>query len=312
LLGSVGGARVPPLVPAAMRARAPGRMGAGLLACAALRLLAPDVLSFASLRPSTLTARRAGAATAAGPGDARRVARGDAEADPLLPTFCGGALAGAVAGCARAARVAMRSGRFVYGQSTGARPKGCKKVVVYRPREPPGRPETVRLKRRYEVFDDLERIHEELPSYTVIEEPEEAMEPVEDAPLLERYPWAGSLESVPQEFVDKENDIETALEPLFASITGRNLPPMGRRQNLIHRTGFPTQQHPPWLNSPLAGHEVTVDHFKPWSKDRRPTFDQLGPLAKEEYLKRQAGKPKSQIDTEDDLDAELDAMGGED
>merc|ERR1711879_213289 len=122
------------------------------------------------------------------------------------------------------------------------------------------------IPRRYKLYDILEEIHDKIPTYTVISEPEEPEKALRDAPLLERYPWAGPLDKVPQEKQDIENGPDK-LENYFGSYTYDARPPWGRRHHLIDRRGWPRVHTPPWLNRPLWGEGCKTHPHMPWSKD---------------------------------------------
>merc|ERR1719221_898615 len=147
------------------------------------------------------------------------------------------------------------------------------------------------------------------------------MEAVFDVPLTERYPWAESLDKVPQEKKDLEE--EDPMEPLFGSITGTQVPPTGRSQNYIERRGWMQRKaYPPWLNRPLVGTEIFVPNKMRWKKDRRPRLWQLkgrydksrGPNTPYRKRRRELGLDKDEEAFEDgdmamdEMDAELDQL----
>merc|ERR1719414_74456 len=188
--------------------------------------------------------------------------------------LCGMALAAAA--CIRGLKLAMNSqgqgGRFNVGQYYMPKLKGAKKMAVLRPRKPYGSHGARKVPRRYELYDKLEEIDETTPWYTVLSEPEEALESCRDVPIMQRYPWAGPLNELPKAKQRIENDTTTALEPYFGSLRD-NPPPMGRTQNYVHRRGWPRYNHPPWINRPLIGTGISKPNDKPFSKDRRPRED---------------------------------------
>lgn len=225
-------------------------------------------------------------------------------------------LCGALVICVRGARLALRSqgqgGRFNVGQYYMPKLKGAKKMAVLRKRKNYGTHGARKVPRRYPLYDKLEELDEKLPWYTVISEPEEPLDPVMDVPLLERYPWAGSLEKVPKEKQEKESRPATGMEPYFGSFTKQNLPPLGRRQLYVFRRGWPRYNYPPWINRPLIGEGIKVIHNLPFKKDRRPRENQLT-RAQLNSLKRQQEQNDKAMDEVmgelgDGLDAELDGL----
>jgi len=60
------------------------------------------------------------------------------------------------------------------------------------------------------------------------------------------------------------------MEPLFGSWTGAASPPRNRVQQYILRRGFPSYNHPPWLNHPGTPGWNTLDGKEPWKKHRGP------------------------------------------
>jgi len=208
--------------------------------------------------------------------------------------------------------IAMRSqgqaGRFNHGQLAMPTVKGGKKMAVFRPRNNYGSHGARKVPIRYPLYDILEEIDEKIPAYTVVSEPEEFYKPDRDAPLTERYPWAGSLEKVPQQKQDLENG-EDALEPLFGSIVYENLPPTGRSQNYVLRRGWPRYDHPPWINRPKWGTEVKVPHRMKWKKDRRPEEWQL-PRSLREQFKKPERLETTELEEEvlDEMEDALDAF----
>lgn len=225
-------------------------------------------------------------------------------------------LCGALVLCVRGARLALRSqgqgGRFNVGQYYMPKLKGAKKMAVLRKRKNYGTHGARKVPRRYPLYDILEELDEKLPWYTVISEPEEPLDPVMDVPLLERYPWAESLEKVPKEKQEKESRPATGMEPYFGSFTRQNLPPRGRRQLYVFRRGVPRYNHPPWINRPLIGQGVKVIHNLPYKKDRRPRMEWLT-VRERKRLKRQLkqnDKAMNEVVDElgDGLDAELDGL----
>jgi len=245
---------------------------------------------------------------------ASQVRGGSASADrSLLFSLCGAAVATVAA--ERVLRVGMRSqgqgGRANFGQQWMPKVKGAKKMSVFRKKKNYGSASARQVPRRYKLYDILEELDETVPWYTVVSEPEEPKEPVWDVPLAKRYPWAGSLDSVPKE--KKRLERASPMEPLFGSITGTQLPPTGRRQRYLDRKGWPAEKLPPWLNRPLIGTEVYVPSNMPFKKDRRPEPWQLKGKAREEAIqkrKEQLKLKEDKYDTDepDDMDAELEAM----
>lgn len=221
-----------------------------------------------------LAAGEAAVATAAR-GTDRGSALGMADASAL----CIGVAVLAAAAAARK-RVAMRSqaqgGRFNFGQPFFPQLKGTKKRSLYRLKKNYGTAPALAVPRRYPLYDILEELDETTPVYTVVEEPEEPMMPVEHVPITDRYPWADNLERLPRKKIDMEDsESEDRLEPYFGSITGANLPPLSREQKYVYRRGWANYNHPPWLNRPLIGEGCKVPGDMKWKKDRTPEFWQL-------------------------------------
>jgi len=183
-------------------------------------------------------------------------------------------------GARDAGLVALRSqgqgGRFTLGQVFMPQVKGAKKSAVFRKRKNYGTHGARKVPRRYPIYDLLEELDETTPTYTVVSEPDMPEAPVEDVPLTARYPWAGSLDKVPQAKQDMEESYPSKMEPYFGSWTRQNLPPMGRRQRYEERRGVPSYNYPPWINRPLIGEGIRkVSGSYPYLKDRRPKFWQL-------------------------------------
>jgi hypothetical protein len=213
-------------------------------------------------------------------------------------------------------RVAMNSqgqgGRDVWGQR-GVQLKGAKKRAVGRARKLYGSHGARKVPRRYPLYDILEMIDSTVPTYTVISEPKDPMMPVEKVPLLKRYPWAGDLTRVHGRKKKEEDGLkESRMEPFFGSWTGAGLPPKGRRQGYIARRGFPTYNHPPWLNRPLIGEEVWVPGNMSWKKHRSPQPWQLKPKKRQELEAKLLAEAKARAASDEDMDAmdeELEALG---
>lgn len=181
-------------------------------------------------------------------------------------------------------RVAMRSkGAFI------PKVKSARKMALFRPRKNYGTHGARKVPRRYELYDILEEIDEKIPTYTIISEPEEPLEPVMDVPLTERYPWAGPIDSVPEEKKELEARVKTRLEPYFSNFTTQGLPPWGRRQQYVFRRGWPRYHYPPWINKPKVGDGVRLPGSLPFLKDRRPKDWQLSDKQLEKkYAERDA------------------------
>lgn len=213
-------------------------------------------------------------------------------------------------------RVAMNSqgqgGRDVWGQR-GVQLKGTKKQAVGRARKLYGSHGARKVPRRYPLYDILEMIDSTVPTYTIISEPKDPLQPVEKVPLLKRYPWAGDLTRVHKRKIKEENGLkESRMEPFFGSWTGAGLPPKGRRQGYIARRGFPTYNHPPWLNRPLIGEEVWVPGNMSWKKHRSPEPWQLKPKKRQELEAKLLAEAQARAASDADMDAmdeELEALG---
>merc|ERR1712060_251713 len=95
-------------------------------------------------------------------------------------------------------------------------------------------------------------LDDEIPHFTIVEEPDVIPQPLEEVGLLERNPWAGALGCIPEWKIEKESGPDQ-WEPLLASWTGKGRPPLGRRQRYIERRGFPTLNPPAWMNRPIGG-----------------------------------------------------------
>lgn len=190
--------------------------------------------------------------------------------------LCG--LAAALVASVRAAKIVMQSqgqgGRFNYGQAGMPRVKCAKRFAahVLNKKKVFGSSRTRKRPKRYALYDLLEKLDETLPAYTVLEEPDEPLEAVEDVPITERYPWAGNLDGIPTKKKQEER-----MEPYFGSWTRMSPPPLGRTQRYIHRSGWPKYNSPPWLNRPLIGTGVKTPGWIPWSTDRRPRDWQFYP-----------------------------------
>jgi len=210
----------------------------------------------------------------------------------------------------RATRIAMQSqgqgGRNNLGQFFMPKVKGAKKSSLFRPRKNFGSHGARKLPRRYELYDILEEIDENVPTYTVLSEPEEPMQPVMDVPLMKRYPWAGQMK-VPEAKKELEDNPETALEPLFQSWTDAP-PPLSRRQLYIERRGWPTYHYPPWINRPEAGKGHSIPGNLDWSKDRRPEFSQLSEKQQARMELKESQMSAAMDDVIDEMDGALDAM----
>jgi len=214
--------------------------------------------------------------------------------------------------------VAMKgatSGSANVGQHFMPNLKGAKKKHVLRPRKNYGTFSALRQPRRYELYDILEELDESTPWYTIVSEPEEPMMPVEGVPLKERYPWAGELKRVHPKKEAYEDSEEDRMAPAFLPLW-KAPPPTGRRQRYIERRGFATAKQPPWLNRFEVGYEVRVPHDMPFEKHRMPDPKRMGPKLKAQYFKEQEAKQLAAGEQaagagkdDDDLDAELDAMG---
>eukprot|EP00913_Durusdinium_trenchii_P001179 g1083.t1 len=165
---------------------------------------------------------------------------------------------------------ACQQGRNVYGdRSQYGKPqvKGAKRAARWRSRKKYGSYGARQLPRRYPLYDILEEVYSKVPTYTIVSEPDEPLEPVMKVPLTERYPWAGSL--------SKEHGTnEDRMEPLFAAWNGAGHPPRGREQTFEKRMGWPSYNHPPgaqpWINKPLIGTDIQVPSDMKWKKHREP------------------------------------------
>lgn len=84
------------------------------------------------------------------------------------------------------------------------------------------------------------------PEWEIMEEPEDPLNPVENVPLEERYPWAGA-------FVDKmhparrREEEEKPLRPWFGNYLGGFKVPSTRLEKMVDRKGYPRHGH---LRSP--------------------------------------------------------------
>lgn len=249
----------------------------------------------------------------------RAVASGGAGDAASLTSFCGllTTTTSSFDACTRngqLAEVAMRSqgqgGRASLGQRVkGRQLKGAKKMAVLRPRKLYGSHGARKVPRRYPLYDILEMMDERVPTYTIISQPEEPLEPVYGVPLVDRYPWAGSLEKVHKRKQEKEHGTnEDRMEPFFGSWTGAGMPPMGRRQRYVARRGFPTYNSPPWLNRPLIGHEgmwKKVDGHTAWKRHRG---EEHLAGAKQNEEKGRMARLEADMDDDDELDRSLQAM----
>lgn len=235
-----------------------------------------------------------------------------------VPALFAGAVLLAAAAAARR-RVAMKSqaqgGRFNVGQGFFPKIKGAKKFAVFRKRKNYGAYRARETPRRYPLYDLLDELDKKVPTYTIISEPEEPLEPVFDVPLTQRYPWADKLKVRKEKQRLEAPDSEVRLEPLFGSITGSNLPPTGRMQKYVLRRGWPSYNYPPWLNKPKVGEEVYVDPKTPWKNDRRPEFEQLTRWKQRQILKQkkkaEAANAKKMGELDEGLADALDAMESE-
>jgi hypothetical protein len=182
-----------------------------------------------------------------------------------------------------ASKVAMRGrqgGRFNLWQSFMPRIKGAKMMAIFRPRKSPGSSKARQMPRRYELYDVLEEMTAKVPTYTIIEEPEEPILPVFDVGIKERYPWAGPLENVNWRKIEEEENYYTAMEPLYGSSVHQNSAPSGRTQTYEQRRGYErASKFPMWLNIPVKGAEIGKEKINnlQWQKDRRPRRWQLTP-----------------------------------
>eukprot|EP00931_Biecheleriopsis_adriatica_P023390 TRINITY_DN1477_c0_g1_i1.p1 TRINITY_DN1477_c0_g1~~TRINITY_DN1477_c0_g1_i1.p1 ORF type:complete len:296 (-),score=70.66 TRINITY_DN1477_c0_g1_i1:125-961(-) len=265
-----------------------GGAGRGLAAC----FLAGSLFLFAVPRNSRLD----GSAFVAG----RQAA---VEPRALAETLCGSS---GSRDCGReASLVAMRSqgqgGRDLYGQRQlhgKPRLKANKMKSRGRVRKTYGSRSARQLPRRYPLYDILEEIHETVPTYTVISEPEEPLEPVLGVELTKRYPWAGSLDKVNKKKQEMEHGTnDERMEPYFGSWTGAGLKPQGRMQLYIKRMGFPSYNYPPWVNRPLDGEQVKVPGDLAWSKHRTPELWQYTPQKRKAIL---AERGETEEDEDDD------------
>mmetsp|Transcript_9749 Transcript_9749/g.19515 ORF Transcript_9749/g.19515 Transcript_9749/m.19515 type:complete len:302 (-) Transcript_9749:101-1006(-) len=291
--------------------RVTGCLLAGLLLC----ISSAELTSFvaAQLKVPAPSARLSGSAGSSALATELRVSsssRAGGSGVAALLGLCGAALVAAVA---RGRRVAMYSqgqgGRANVGQYFMPKLKGAKKMAVLRPRKNYGSHDARKVPRRYPLYDILEEIDEKVPWYTVVSEPEDVPAINRDAPILERYPFAGPLGGVPEEKQEIENNSETALEPFFGSWTDAP-PPIGRRQNYVARRGWPRYNHPPWINRPLIGEGVKVPGNLPWSKDRRPKPENMTRAQLRKYKKAQPAEITDEVidELDDGLDDALDAM----
>jgi len=149
--------------------------------------------------------------------------------------------------------------------------KGAKQMARWRSRKKYGSYTARQVPRRYPLYDILEEVYDKVPTYSIISEPDEPLEPVMKVPLVERYPWAGSLEKVhfrKKEKEDGKND--DRMEPLFAQWNGAGRPPMSRAEKYEKRMGWPSYNHPPWLNAPKVGTDLLVRPGRKWKKHRDP------------------------------------------
>lgn len=143
----------------------------------------------------------------------------------------------AFAAVSRGLRVAMgsggQSGRFIFL----SRPhlKGIRRRSRLRKKRTPDTYATKRAPKRYMMYEILERMPAE---WEIIEEPEEPLDPVENVPLAERYPYAGPFvhKMHPQRIAQEE---EEPLRPFFGNYLGGYAVPKGRVENRIDRKGYP-------------------------------------------------------------------------
>lgn len=146
------------------------------------------------------------------------------------------------------------------------------------------------LPRRYPIYDILEELDETLPAWTIIDEPEEPLQPLEDVPLLERYPWAGELKRVhPQKQEREHGSEERRMMPLYGSVMV-DPNPKGRRQKYIERSMYKNQEinlHPRYLQRPRKGEKVEIDDKEHWKRHRTPGIWQLEPKMREEIYRQQ-------------------------
>lgn len=260
--------------------------GALALMCLAWRM--PGSFCVGSARVTGAPAQPLAAGEAAVSAAARDTDRGSDTGMAGASVLCIGVAVLAAAAGARK-RVVMRSqgqgGRFNFGQPFMPQLKKTKKRALYRLKKNYGTNAALAVPRRYPLYDILEELDETTPVYTVVEEPEEPMLPVEGVPITKRYPWAGGLGKLPKAKIEMEAPgAEERLEPYFGSIVGSNLPPTGRRQRYVYRQGWPNYNHPPWVNKPLIGQEVRVPGDMPWSKDRTPKMWQLKKTRQREII----------------------------
>lgn len=167
-----------------------------------------------------------------------------------------------------------QQGRNVYGdRSRYGKPqiKAAKRMARWRSRKKYGSYTARQVPRRYPFYDILEEVYEKVPTYTIISEPDEPLEPVMKVPLTERYPWAGDLSKVNERKQRKEHgENEDRMEPLFAAWNGAGRPPKSRQEKWEKRMGWPSYNHPPWLNAPKVGEDVKVLPTMTWKKHREP------------------------------------------
>jgi len=242
------------------------------------------------------------------------------EADSQVPwlslsSLCGLAVATAVKQrCQQGSLVTMRvMGRAILGAPYQPKIKNGRKIniEIRRNLAQPHSSRARKVARRYPLYDILEEMDKTCPEYTIMSEPEEPLLPVEDVPLVERYPWAGSLEGVADWVKEREGSNDTKSEPLYRSLQ-QAPPPQARLQSFIQRRGHLVKElrkGPEWMWRPMVGEEVWVPHDKPFKKDRRPTPDELFGWAKRRALDALAEKGgKEDAEDDGDMDAELDAL----
>jgi hypothetical protein len=221
-------------------------------------------------------------------------------------------------------QVAMRSqgqgGRFNLWQRMMPKVKKTKKLAITRPRKAPGSWRGARLPKRYPLYDILEDIDENVPDYTIVEEPEEPMQPVYDVGIKKRYPWAGPLDRLTDEKIEKERTWDSGMEPLHGSIIHTMLPPLGLVQNFEMHKGTNLYRErarfPPWLNRPPRGLGVKANKFRKiqWTKDRRVRWENLTKYQKASgfFPKIEFAVGESLEDEDEDVDmiddAELDEL----
>ncbi|CAJ1388486.1 unnamed protein product, partial [Effrenium voratum] len=165
-------------------------------------------------------------------------------------------------------------GRNVYGdRCMHGKPqvKAAKRAARWRSRKKYGSYGARQVPRRYPLYDILEELYDKVPTYTIVSEPDVPMEPKMKVPLTERYPWAGDLSKVHPLKQEKEHgENEDRMEPLWAAWNGAGHPPQGREQMYEKRMGWPTYNHPPWINKPMIGQDIKVSSSQKWSKHRDP------------------------------------------